>query len=380
MVLYTGDRFIPYRVRPVVDSPNTLLSRRLRYALGVHHRRALQYTRNQTTVPFNERVVSHTTYTRPNKPIRVLDAPGLSADFYDSVISWGPANIAAIALGETIYIYNVSLQKIVKDRVHVSPLRCVGWRDDRVLLYANHGTLFCHDITSDTCYETMVAGAGTIRAKHTVTAVGTNAGVHLYDFRQHRAIKRIVLNQDGGDNRCGVEWSPHDDNLLLVGGNDNTVSLWDIRQAERSVATFRKHTAAVRGIAWCPHNAYSFCSGGGSGCKHLYMWNIHRSEAPTKSLNVNGQVCQLFWKGKYLITTEGFPSNAMNVWTAASMEHAATVLQWHNRLLHADMSPDGCQIMVGCGADAVIWVCTLFNPLTPSSRSSLYGFQMPVIR
>lgn len=378
MVLYTGDRFIPYRVHPVVDSPNTQLSRRLRYALGLRHRRALQYTRrNQTTVAFNQRVSQRATYTPPNNPKQILDAPELSKDFYDSVISWGPANVVAIALGGTVYIYDVSLRKIVKDRAHGSPLRCVGWKDDRVLLYANYGKLFCHDIESSVCYETGITCAGTIRATQTATAVGTNTGVHLYDFRQHRAIQRIVLNQDG-DHRCGIEWSPHNNHLLLVGGNDNTVSLWDIRQAGCSVATFRKHTAAVRGIAWCPHDAHSFCSGGGSACKHLYMWNIHRS-APTKSLNVNGQVCRLFWKGKYLITTEGFSSNALNVWTAASMEHAATVLQWHNRLLHADMSPDGCRIIVGCGMDEIIWIRTLFDP-TPSQSSLYSGLQMPVIR
>jgi cell division cycle 20-like protein 1 (cofactor of APC complex) len=52
---------------------------------------------------------------------------------------------------------------------------------------------------------------------------------------------------------CGLRWNP-EENQLASGGNDNKLLIWDIGASDtRPLFTFREHTAAVKAIAWSPH-------------------------------------------------------------------------------------------------------------------------------
>ena len=50
---------------------------------------------------------------------------------------------------------------------------------------------------------------------------------------------------------CGLKWNT-EENLLASGGNDNRLLVWD-RMSETPSMRFNEHTAAVKAIAWSPH-------------------------------------------------------------------------------------------------------------------------------
>ena len=50
---------------------------------------------------------------------------------------------------------------------------------------------------------------------------------------------------------CGLKWSP-DKQYLASGGNDNKLMLWSCHSS-RPVHVFNDHLAAVKAIAWSPH-------------------------------------------------------------------------------------------------------------------------------
>ena len=66
---------------------------------------------------------------------------------------------------------------------------------------------------------------------------------------------------------CGLKWSP-DHQHLASGGNDNKLFVWSSR-AEHPVHTYSEHLAAVKAIAWSPHQHGLLASGGGTADRRI---------------------------------------------------------------------------------------------------------------
>ena len=98
---------------------------------------------------------------------------------------------------------------------------------------------------------------------------------------------------------CGLKWS-FDERLLASGGNDNKLFVWDAAlHAQNSMASsraaagatasssviseplcrFEDHTAAVKAVAWSPHQHGLLASGGGTADRHIRFWNANTSVA-----------------------------------------------------------------------------------------------------
>jgi cell division cycle 20-like protein 1 (cofactor of APC complex) len=58
-----------------------------------------------------------------------------------------------------------------------------------------------------------------------------------------------------------MKWSP-DDRELASGGNDNQLYIWGTHSTS-PLLRFSDHTAAVKAIAWSPHQHGLLASGGG---------------------------------------------------------------------------------------------------------------------
>ena len=76
---------------------------------------------------------------------------------------------------------------------------------------------------------------------------------------------------------CGLKWSP-DDRQLASGGNDNQLYIWN-QQSSTPVLKFSDHTAAVKAIAWSPHQHGLLASGGGTADRCIRFWNTTTSTA-----------------------------------------------------------------------------------------------------
>jgi len=58
--------------------------------------------------------------------------------------------------------------------------------------------------------------------------------------------------------------------------------------------TFSEHTAAVKALAWSPHQHGILASGGGSGDKKIKFWNCLTTRE-VQSIDTGSQVCSLAW-------------------------------------------------------------------------------------
>ena len=70
---------------------------------------------------------------------------------------------------------------------------------------------------------------------------------------------------------CGLKWSP-DDRELASGGNDNQLFIWGGNNTS-PVIRFSDHQAAVKAIAWSPHQHGLVASGGGTADRCIRFWN-----------------------------------------------------------------------------------------------------------
>ena len=80
--------------------------------------------------------------------------------------------------------------------------------------------------------------------------------------------KRTLAHTDTAAPRA--QWA-HGSAQLASGGNDNAVAVW-LRGAGAGAAPLwrlRAHTAAVKALAWSPHQAGLLASGGGTSDRHI---------------------------------------------------------------------------------------------------------------
>jgi cell division cycle 20-like protein 1 (cofactor of APC complex) len=70
---------------------------------------------------------------------------------------------------------------------------------------------------------------------------------------------------------CGLKWNTQAEQLAS-GGNDNKLFIWE---KTNDLPTFRfpEHKAAVKAIAWSPHQRGLLASGGGTADKKIRYWN-----------------------------------------------------------------------------------------------------------
>ena len=91
---------------------------------------------------------------------------------------------------------------------------------------------------------------------------------------------------------CGLKWSP-DRQQLASGGNDNKLFVWNLR-SNNPVQTYSEHMAAVKAIAWSPHQHGLLASGGGTADRRIRFWNTITGR-PLQCVDTGSQVCNLAW-------------------------------------------------------------------------------------
>ena len=72
----------------------------------------------------------------------------------------------------------------------------------------------------------------------------------------------------------GLKWS-FDGKYLASGGNDNKLKIWAAGQQRSNLPLFKfsSHKAAVKAIAWSPHESHMVASGGGTADRCIKFFN-----------------------------------------------------------------------------------------------------------
>eukprot|EP00268_Persea_americana_P026068 TRINITY_DN25440_c0_g1_i4.p1 TRINITY_DN25440_c0_g1~~TRINITY_DN25440_c0_g1_i4.p1 ORF type:complete len:276 (-),score=30.35 TRINITY_DN25440_c0_g1_i4:354-1082(-) len=160
---------------------------------------------------------------------------------------------------------------------------------------------------------------------------------------------------------CGLKWS-YDYCKLASGGNDNRLFVWN-QHSTQPILKYRKHTAAVKAIAWSPHQNGLLASGGGTNDQCIRFWNTN-SNLHLGCINTGSQVSNLLWSKSVneLVSTHGYSKNEIIVWRYPAMSKLATLTGHTKRVLYLAMSPDGQTIVTGAG-DETLQFWKIFPPL-----------------
>jgi cell division cycle 20-like protein 1 (cofactor of APC complex) len=70
---------------------------------------------------------------------------------------------------------------------------------------------------------------------------------------------------------CGLKWSP-DEQQLCSGGNDNKLLVWN-NHASEPILKYCDHLAAVKAVAWSPHQHGLLVFGGGTADRTIRFRN-----------------------------------------------------------------------------------------------------------
>ncbi|XP_050206039.1 cell division cycle 20.1, cofactor of APC complex-like [Mercurialis annua] len=363
---------------PAVCSPSREAYRkRLAETLNMNRSRILAF-KNKPPTPVElipqEHISSTHLQAKPTKPRRhipqtserTLDAPDIVDDFYLNLLDWGSSNVLAIALGNTVYLWNAtdgSTSELVTVDDEVGPITSVNWAPDgrHVAIGLNSSEVQLWDSTANRQLRSMKGGhrsrVGALAwNNHILTTGGMDSLIINHDVR----IREHIVETYRGHQQevCGLKWSASGQQLAS-GGNDNLVHIWDRSTATSNSATqwlhrLEDHTSAVKALAWCPFQGNLLATGGGGGDRTIKFWNTHTG-ACLNSVDTGSQVCSLLWNknDRELLSSHGFTQNQLILWKYPSMVKMAELTGHTSRVLYMAQSPDGCTVATAAGDETL---------------------------
>lgn len=307
-------------------------------------------------------------------PYKVLDAPALQDDFYLNLVDWSSNNVLAVGLGTCVYLWSACTSKVTKlCDLGVNDSVCsVGWtpQGTHLAVGTNIGEVQIWDASR--CKKVRTMGGHCTRAgalawsSYILSSGSRDRNILHRDIRvQDDFIRKLVGHKS---EVCGLKWS-YDDRELASGGNDNQLLVWN-QQSAQPLLRFNEHTAAVKAIAWSPHQHGILASGGGTADRCLRFWNT-ATDTRLNCVDTGSQVCNLVWckNVNELVSTHGYSQNQIMVWRYPSMSKLATLTGHTLRVLYLAISPDGQTIVTGAG-DETLRFWSIFP--SPKSQSAVH--------
>lgn len=128
-----------------------------------------------------------------------------------------------------------------------------------------------------------------------------------------------------------------------------------------------KHVAAVKALAWSPHQHGLLASGGGTADRSIRFWNT-LTATQNDYIDTGSQVCNLLFSqnSNELVSTHGYSLNQIIVWKLPTMDQVATLTGHTYRVLYLACSPDGQNIVTGAGDETL-----RFWKVFPSKKDNL---------
>ncbi|RZC59578.1 hypothetical protein C5167_006879 [Papaver somniferum] len=361
---------------PVASSPaKEAFRKQLAQALNLNRSRILAF-KNKPPTPaqslFPE--TSSLQQAKPAKPRRsipqtsdrTLDAPEIIDDYYLNLLDWGSRNVLAIALGNTVYLWDAtdsSSSELMTVDEDTGPITSVSWAPDgrHIAVGLNNSEVQLWDSISNKQLRTLRGGhesrVGAMDwSNHVLSTGGLDSLIINNDVR----IRNHIVETYRGHHLevCGLKWSSSGQQLAS-GGNDNLLHIWDRSVASSNSPTqwlhrLEDHTAAVKALAWCPFQANLLASGGGGGDRCIKFWNAHTG-ACLNSVDTGSQVCSLLWNKneRELLSSHGFTQNQLTLWKYPSMVKIAELTGHTSRVLYMAQSPDGCTVASAAGDETL---------------------------
>ncbi|CAJ1078889.1 cell division cycle protein 20 homolog isoform X2 [Xyrichtys novacula] len=316
-------------------------------------------------------------------PDRILDAPELRNDFYLNLFDWSSRNVLAVALHNSVYLWNASqgditlLMKLDSEEDYVCSLSwtkegsylAIGTSDCKVQLWDVDNQKRLRSMASHT------SRVGSLTWNEHVLSSGSRSGhIHHHDVRV--AEHHICTLTGHSQEVCGLKWSP-DGRFLASGGNDNLVCVWPRAQeggnANQPVRCWSEHQGAVKALAWCPWQPNILATGGGTSDRHIRIWNVN-SGSCISSLDTQSQISSLIFAPNYkeLVSAHGYAHNNVVIWKYPSLTKVAELNGHEDRVLSLTMSPDCSTIATVAGDETIrLWKSFEVDPVKKKAKERM---------
>ncbi len=311
------------------------------------------------------------------QPFKVLDAPSLQDDFYLNLVDWSAQNVLAVGLGPSVYLWAAHTGKVTKLCDLTDALDAVSslsWtnKGQHIAIGTKNGQVQIWDANKCKKLRTMGGHFGRVSSMAwTSSTLASGSRDQSILLRDVRAPEPYFSQLNGHKQEvCGLKWS-FDETQLASGGNDNKLCVWTTASTS-PLFKFSEHQAAVKAIAWSPHQSHLLASGGGTADRHIRFWNT-QTGTPISSIDTGSQVCNLMWSKtcNEIVSTHGYSLNQIIVWKYPSMQKLVTLTGHTYRVLYLAMSPDGQSVVTGAG-DETLRFWNVFPP--PKNKSgSFFG-------
>eukprot|EP00890_Picochlorum_soloecismus_P006802 jgi/Picsp_1/947/NSC_04431-R1_cell division cycle protein 20 homolog len=189
----------------------------------------------------------------PQQPERILDAPDLVDDYYLNLMDWGSSNTVAIALSQTVYLWNASggdIQQLLAtegdtyvtsvnwagDGKHVA----VGFSDSNCQIWDAERLRPIRNLPGHSARVSSLAWN-----KHTLSTGSRDSSILHHDVR----VRDHVIGRLRGHQQ---EWNRHEKEILSSHGfSQNQLCLWKYPSLAK-VAELNGHTSRVLHLAQSP--------------------------------------------------------------------------------------------------------------------------------
>lgn len=292
-------------------------------------------------------------------PFKVLDAPELQDDFYLNLVDWSSQNVLAVGLGNSVYLwsaYTSHVTKLCEFASDNNTVTSVAWNDrgNYVAVGTHHGYVQIWDVAVTKLVCKLSGHSARVGALawngESLSSGSRDRMIFQHDLRSpNSGEKRLVGHRQ---EVCGLKWSP-DNQYLASGGNDNRLYVWNMSSSS-PLQTYTDHLAAVKAIAWSPHQHGLLASGGGTADRCIRFWNTLTGQA-MQCVDTGSQVCNLAWSkhSSELVSTHGYSQNQILVWKYPTLTQVAKLTGHSYRVLYLAMSPDGESIVTGAGDETL---------------------------
>ncbi|KAM0981056.1 hypothetical protein ACFX15_013708 [Malus domestica] len=240
----------------------------------------------------------------PQGPERILDAPRIVDDLSLNLLDWSSKNILAVAIGNTVYLWNASnssIAELVTIDEEDGPVTSVSWACDgwQIAVGLNNSFIQLWDSISLKRVGMFRGGRqGRVGSlawnKNILTTGGMDGRITNNDPRVRY---HIVGTFKGHQQEISeLKWSDSGQHLAS-GGNDNLLFIWDrstisLNSPRKWLHRLEDHIAAIKALAWCPFQENLLASGGGEGDQCIEFWNT-RTGLMLELVENGSEVCGL---------------------------------------------------------------------------------------
>lgn len=326
-------------------------------------------------------------------PIKVMSAYGLEDDFYQSPLTWCTNDKLLLGMAEKIYSYDVI--EGTKNILLSITTKCssIAQNGNQLAVGCKNGMFGIYDLNTLQTLSSLKRiheGRIGVTAWHNPFILATaskDMRVIIHDTRQASSISFAAHRQEV----CGLAWearssntsygASHSSTLLATGGNDNDVHIWDIRRLITPTCT-QRHLAAVKAIAWNPHQRNWLATGGGTADRVIRIWSTsghvfesspfveNEKRSGVVVMETGSQVCCLAWNpylNNELLSAHGYSENHLFLWQrivdsrndSKGQLVCPPFMGHEQRALYMAVSPDG--LVATAGGDETLRVWRVFR-------------------